>query len=578
MCDSAKDEKPKTNARISWPLGLREILGFALLIASVADTLRFETDVAPPGWSIALTLPTSLLLMMGPIPGRIPSKRRIVLFSVWMLCAWLILFEALHSDFTVAGLRVFLILASLMFTLGGGYWALVRAGFGFWRITAEFGASLVIALSICIFAYHAIDQWAAHRERIALRAWKNAGVDLVDFPGHHPSRPSNVNMERLAEVLHPYHVRTVREIAEQQSYISYSGSNLCTLSVPREELSAGLTTLGHPGDLDGSDSDSLPANFRKAMESESETIEKLTAILRDTDGLSFGAQPELGLESFAPSNQVFRGLFQVFSADVALRLIAGDLHAAESRLIAMDHINRIYWEDPSIVRFMLGGSGSLMTAKRYAQLPVGYGEGIPPDPGTVRALFLDSMAREAWDLYMASRVPSSARSIRYFQEDADPKIPIVWSEMPPIVRAYAARRSLGYAMQAERFGDPNLLQAADLALEGLTGTLVSTQNVIEAPSLMRAFVRTNGVLLVWEQAKCIRTARQAIDGIARTEPLQIPSTVAPNAVWKVVLDHTNRTATLHLENAPEWTRSDIFGEGFYLLPLDGSVPWKFAVR
>ena len=93
----------------------------------------------------------------------------------------------------------------------------------------------------------------------------------------------------------------------------------------------------------------------------------------------------------------------------------------------------------------------------------------------------------------------------------------------------------------------------------------------------RSWQRTNVTIILDEQIELIRQARSWLNAEPTATPTEIESVAIPGSSWKIALDREQRTLELTLLNAPAWvTTSNVLGEGFYPMPLDGTVSWKFG--
>jgi len=93
-------------------------------------------------------------------------------------------------------------------------------------------------------------------------------------------------------------------------------------------------------------------------------------------------------------------------------------------------------------------------------------------------------------------------------------------------------------------------------------------------NISRVTKRIHAMLLLREQVSLVRTARERL---AAGQPIESRSSaVLPRATWEVTADATQKAVSIRLINGPKWVyEGDVAGPDFWVLPLDGSVPWQF---
>jgi hypothetical protein len=119
---------------------------------------------------------------------------------------------------------------------------------------------------------------------------------------------------------------------------------------------------------------------------------------------------------------------------------------------------------------------------------------------------------------------------------------------------------------------------ATLALPDLGASLheavSKVRSSIMEPNSVRAIMRINATLLLREQIELIRDARVRL---AAGRPVESrDSGVLPGVRWELTADAEKGTVAIRLAGAPEWiVKKVVTPDEFWLLPLDGSVPWQF---
>jgi hypothetical protein len=266
-------------------------------------------------------------------------------------------------------------------------------------------------------------------------------------------------------------------------------------------------------------------------------------------------------------------------------LSRGDHRGARNAVAAIQRLNDGVKDHPIIISQMIHVAVEALTAKvrcRMTAEPAGWDE-LPERLEEMRGGVRTAMQIEGCVMSDFARHAAlgSLESAAILGKGAQS-----WP-LPDVLKRHAARQwlrresaiaSSGYAefirisLEPAHFNSPDLDEAE---INELAKRFVSELSA----NYSRCWQRTNVTLVLDEQIELIRKARLWLDDDAANVPPELESPSIPGGRWRIMLDRNHRTLALELLDAPAWvTGSHVLGEGFYVLPLDGSRPWQFAPK
>ena len=295
--------------------------------------------------------------------------------------------------------------------------------------------------------------------------------------------------------------------------------------------------------------------------------------------------PQEGPALRVPNYLLLRQFAQIATADALRRMSLGDHAGAVNAIAAVQRINEGVKGNPILISQMIHVAVEALTARARCRLPAEPGgwEKLPAKAARLRDGVRCAMQIEGCVLSDFAR----HASLELLKPDGILTTGQRPWLMPGILKRQAARQWLRHesaissagdaefvrlSLQVGHFDSPDLGEADIVATEK---RFDSSTNV----NFSRSWQRTNVTLVLDEQIELIRQARAWLDTDSSGVPAELASPAIPGARWRIALDRERRTLTLTMLNSPAWvTQSKVLGDGFYLLPLDGSASWQFAPK
>ncbi|MDB6173976.1 MAG: hypothetical protein JWL59_3287 [Chthoniobacteraceae bacterium] len=285
-----------------------------------------------------------------------------------------------------------------------------------------------------------------------------------------------------------------------------------------------------------------------------------------------------GSEMRVPNFLALRKLSQLVVGDSLQRLHENDM---ESAMLASSSIllaNKNTREQPLLVSVMINCAIEALFAKITARLP--------EDPkawdllaGKAEA-FRNGLKRaiqcEAWQIGNLKGNPEIFYGNGSPNEDRKAAVSHI------LIRTFQRLNGTLY----RQIGEASLMEAemvhileteknyarGDLGAKAISELLDQYPDNSFAPNIIRSIKRLNSMLILLEQAEMIRFARARMkEGVLEAKHASV---VVPGLTWEMKGDLETHSALIKLSSVPEWLAdNDVTGDGFYLLPFDGSKAW-----
>ncbi|MGB8355887.1 MAG: hypothetical protein WCD79_18460 [Chthoniobacteraceae bacterium] len=308
------------------------------------------------------------------------------------------------------------------------------------------------------------------------------------------------------------------------------------------------------------------------------------AILR-RDPPVWGIDPSAGFDLLVPNYITLRKLAQWIVVDTYHRLELGDEKGAADAMAADLRMMHGLGEQPILVSIMINTAVKCLFAPVTARLPEDPGamQRLAGDVETERRQFQTTIQEESWALMhtLEKTHPSPEDLESFLGKNELPD----WLErrFMPVYSYSFFRYECSHAWLFEADVTGICERASDLVSTDLgereMGAAEERHPSIFAPNLTRAWLRLNCGLLVREQAEMIRSARAQIQAGRSGNLGSFSSVVIPNSKWEITGDSVASTITAKLTPLPEWAAAnEVASNEFWLVPLDGSKPWKLQPR
>jgi hypothetical protein len=377
-----------------------------------------------------------------------------------------------------------------------------------------------------------------------------------------------------------------REILSQRFYKPGTGGAILESVVAPSKEASSLVSLACKvisAKLPPSDEVDLSQLPVEPLETHASSLEENYLRILDTEAPVWACNPLAGPRIDVPNFVGVRMFSQLASAESLRRLAAGDEEGAKLPLEACEKLGTHLESNPTLVALMIHVAVDALLTSQQARLSGTDDDfqAIGRDAARWRDALVRSLQWDAWVmLYRSDDVTHEYADNEGLGTDEGilRNLP-AWAR-PFVGEIYIHRQcALGALHNAEHAAvcrSPRTRTLSDLGAM-LHDRISSQDPTICEVNVTRLTRRIHATLLLREQVNLIRTARERLD---LGEPVESrDSAVLPRARWEVTPDADRRTVSIRLTNAPRWVyKGDVVGSEFWVLPLDGSVPWQFRAR
>ena len=471
------------------------------------------------------------------------------------------------SNWNLLTLAWLLPAAGLLFVWGHARYAGLRLP-GF-RWLADAAVALIFAVLLALSCWYGYDFHVSRLEREADARWTQLGRPPEQFFATEAKpQTENASLAELRRDLAPLGFR----------------------SMYKNDLYASTETPGGVVDiislrLPAGDDVNLGKTSSAFLDEHSETLVGIYARIISREPPRWAFEPKDGPVLRVPNFLMLRQLAQITTADALRRISLGDHAGAVSAIAAMQRINEGVHGNPILVSRMIHVAIEACTTRARCRLPAEPGEWkkLPGEIDRLREGIRCAMQIEGCILSDFARHAS--------WEQLNPEGILAKDfcalPLPNFFRFKAARQwlrresavsSSGHAEVVRLSLQPGHFSVSDLGHAEIDAILKRFDSST-ACNFSRSWQRTNVTAILNEQTEITRRARSWLDDASADVPAKLSSHAIPGATWSIKLDREKRDLRLVLEGAPAWvTKSNVLGEGFYLMPLDGSGTWQFGPK
>ncbi len=469
-----------------------------------------------------------------------------------------------------------------------GVWLSVRSrSWPTWRVLREAAAGFaVIALAGAVFAW----RYEARTRAIFARAearWTEIGLPLAEFEKTLAPSHENAGSEVVRQVLREqvgtrfYKEGTaaagrepVVERSQAKDNLIQRACDIVSAKLPPSDaldLSAVTTPdSAHPRLRAVRNSPQAVATTEPAPPPLEEAFARILA----AEPATWAIDPHDGILLSVPNFLGVRKFSQLTAAEAMRRFEAGDTDGAARALSAGLRVSESLRANPALVSLMIHVAVDAMLTSRQVRLPATEDglASVARDVPILRAEFLRRFQLEAWFRLHFTEQVAVDELLDIPQTRPLPKWARHLADRP------AARRQCAIALLNGAEHIALFQSAASLTLPDFGANLheaIGEKN----PSIMelnftRINMRIHATLLLREQSELIRDARARL---AAGRPVESrDSAVLPGVRWELIADTEKNTVATRLAGAPQWiVKGDVTEDGFWLLPLDGSIAWQF---
>jgi len=564
---------------------LRSVALWATLAATAWLLVESETSAIGimAGVFRLLSLTVAVILTWGAVAALSPSRFWRLSFWVVTVAGWLAVGLLVAGRFQGQAHfddRQLLALATLCALLVAIWLALRTKGAPI-RCALEdaIAGSVIVALVAGVFCW----LYEAKTDSLTARAemrWTEIGLPMSEFESSLAPVSENSGTRVVRQAF--------REILAQGFYKHGTAAAIGERVIPRSGEASNLVT--HACDIisaklppsDDLDLSNLPVS---SLESHADELEDIYRQILAAETPVWACNPLQGPGISVPNFLGIRMFSQLASAESLRRLASADEEGAARALAACEKLGANLERNPSVVALMIHVAVDALVATRQARLPASDDrlETIARDAARWRDSLVRSLQWESWLMlrragevaheYAASETQDRAEQTRWFRylpESIRPFTEEIY------MRRQCAIGAFNDAEHAAICRSPRIRTLPDFGA-GLHEAVSQKNPSICELNVSRAVMRIHATLLLREQAELIRNARARL--AAGEQVSSRDSAILPGAYWECTADPLKRTVSLRLHNAPNWIyEGGVTGDGFWLLPLDGSVAWQFRVR
>jgi hypothetical protein len=536
------------------------------------------------------------LFVLPPLAVWLTAKAAASLPERWVLRApfwavtlggWLaaVLLAQGRAESSQADLHQSVVLACGLTALTAGWLAVKARAFPTWRGLREVAAGVaVLTLAGGLFAWSYEERTRALFVRAEAR-WSEIGRPMAEFEKTLAPTHENAGSEITRQVLREqvgtrfYKEGTaaadrepVAELTHTKDGLIQRACDIVSAKLPPSDA-LDLTTIP--------DSRSRVRAVRNNRQTGAPNDDPAPPPLEEAFTRILAAEPPMwasdphdGYTISVPNFLGVRKFSQLTAAEAMRRFADGDEAGAARALTAGLRVSQSLRENPTLVSLMIHIAVDALLAPRQVRLPA-TADGLAAvarDVPVLRAEFLRRLQLEAWWCLHGADQMGGEEAFN-FGTSPLPKWARRFTNQPRARRECA----LGALVGAEHIAitqSPATLALPDFGAD-LHDAIDRRQPTILFPNFNRAAMRIHATLLLREQTELIRDARARL---AAGRPVESrDSAVLPGVRWELTADAQKNTVATRLAGAPDWiVKGDITGnDGFWLLPLDGSVAWQF---
>lgn len=410
----------------------------------------------------------------------------------------------------------------------------------------------------------------------ALARWNEIGMALPEFEKTlkpvQESEGSNVVREIFRDLLGaPFYKKDPTGQRKGEPVVEESAESM---KLMEQAIAVYTQSLPPSDEIDSSKLPAAPLLDLRAAE-----IDTAFRRILATEPARWACDPMDFLSVRAPNYIGIRKFAQLGYAESLRRTAAGDAEGATRAISAVKHLNSPGEENPSLVTLMIHVAVDALLARSevWFEVPGSDLASLEREAGKWRAALLRTMQ---WEALFALRVSEGSNSQSLAIEEAMPQYLPRWDFRvlsESWFRRVGAVGALNGADRAAVRMAPETLAAGDFG-EAKDDAISEKRPCLFDLQVTTAAKRIHATLLLREQAILIREARARLNTGQAVESRN--SVVMPHLKWELTADAVNRTLTTRLVNAPEWilNKRVTAGDNFWVLPIDGSVAWKFGAK
>jgi hypothetical protein len=527
-------------------------------------------EVIHPLATIALLVLPALGVWLTASAVALLPESRFRRFGFWMLtvAGWIALLVLLQGRAESGDAERQLILVALGLVGLVTICSIKARSLPSWRVIVEVVASIAL-LTLVLASY----SWSydARTRSIVARAetrWTDIGLPMTEFEKTLTPIRENAGSEVLREVLRQQvntrYYKNGTPAAEREPAIQQSEATTRLL----KEVSALLSVRLPP-----SDDVDLSAQSVAALEKVAATLDADCRRILEVEPATWESDPHDGYLISVPNFLGIRQFAQITAADAMRRFAIRDQDGAARSLAAALRLRKGLVENPTLVSLMIGVAVDALLSSKQVRLPAsedGF-TSIARDAAGLHAELLRKLQIEAW---VALRmVGHTGRG-----DVADATVLPKWAARIAKQKWFERQFAIGALNGAEHAAiqtSPATITLPDLGASLHAKVSEAAPSIVEV-NWARAILRIHATLLLREQTELIRQTRTHL---VTGHPVESrDSVVLPRLRWELTADVEKGTVATRLTGAPEWiAKNEVIGDGFWLLPVDGSVAWQFRL-
>lgn len=415
----------------------------------------------------------------------------------------------------------------------------------------------------------------------ALARWSEIGMPLPEFEKTlkpvQESEGSNVAREIFRDLLGaPFYKRSSGDQSESDPLAKKSAEGEKLI---QEAIAVYQERLAPADEIEASKLPAAPSLDARAGEIDAAFRRILAA-----EPARWACDPMDFLTMQAPNFLGIRKFAQLGYAESLRRTAAGDVEGATRAIAAVKHLKSSKEEGPSLVTLMIHVAVEALLARSEVWLEVPGSDlaSLQREVEKCRTALLRTMR---WEALYALRVSEGSSGQGEALDDMKAQMPLAqylprW-DFRVISKSWFRRiGAIGALNGADRAAirmAPETMISADFG-KAMEEVISERRPTFFDLQVTRAAMRIHATLLVREQAILIRDARARLNAGQPVESRN--SVIMPQLKWELTADPVNRTVTTRLANAPEWilNKDVTAGDNFWVLPIDGTVAWKFGAK
>ena len=457
-----------------------------------------------------------------------------------------------------------------------------------WKIAARGAVACMLdaAGGIACFAILVVAAYFAWMQgrveplrRQAERRWAEIGRPMPAFGETMRPVAENDSLRALTQDLKPFGVVTLYKFGSGGGRITAENTTGKLLTGPVFDYFANA-------DRRGGAPIALPPAASAALDARAADFDRLYAGILRRDPPVWEIDPSAGFDLLVPNYVTLRQLAQWITADAYHRLERGDEKGAADAMAADLRMMHGLAEQPVLVSTMINTAVKCLFASVTARLPEDPGamQRLAGEVETERRQFQTTIQQGSWAMmHTLEKTHPSLEDLAGFLAQNQPFPDWLERRLVPVCCHSFLRYECSQAWLFEADVTGICERARDLSSTDLgereIGAAAERHLSIFTPNLMRAWLRLNCGLLVREQAEIIRSAHAQMLAGKSGNLGSYPSVVIPSSKWEITGDAAAGTITAKLTPLPKWVAAnEVTTDEFWLVPLDGSKPWKLQPR